>query len=131
MSELKLLIMSATLETDTFCEYFDCTQGPVRVTGRQFPVQILYTASAQEDYVAATVTTTLQIHQDCPAGDILVFLTGQVGDTTRPLRSHAKAHTFAAKGMVRADSPLIDTAGRHRNGAARDQAARRRAARAA
>ncbi|KAL1523896.1 hypothetical protein AB1Y20_018815 [Prymnesium parvum] len=74
---LKLLVMSATLETDTFCEYFGCDRGPVQVQGRQHPVSLFYTSSPQDDYVEAAVTATLQLHMESLPGDILVFLTGQ------------------------------------------------------
>lgn len=74
---LKLMVMSATLETDTFCEYFG-TKGPIQVEGRQFPVQMMYAPEPQDDYVEAAVTTVLQIHMHEAKGDILVFLTGQV-----------------------------------------------------
>lgn len=52
---LKLLVMSATLETDAFCKYLSCEQGPVRVEGRQFGVSVWYSHAPQEDYIEAAV----------------------------------------------------------------------------
>ena len=49
----------------------------IRVTGRQYPVNVFYTFEPQSDYVEAAVVTTFQIHLEQPVGDILVFLTGQ------------------------------------------------------
>lgn len=46
--------------------------------GRQFPVEVLYTAEPEESYVDAALITALQIHSLEPPGDVLVFLTGQV-----------------------------------------------------
>ncbi len=49
------------------------------VQGRQFPVDVLYTATPEDSYVDAAITASLQIHCDeAEGGDILVFLTGQV-----------------------------------------------------
>ena len=72
---LKVVVMSATLDTDVFARYF---RAPVlRVEGRQYPVDVLYAAEAQDDYVDAAVTTALQVHLHEADGDVLVFLPGQ------------------------------------------------------
>jgi pre-mRNA-splicing factor ATP-dependent RNA helicase DHX38/PRP16 len=44
---------------------------------RTFPVDIKYSKSPCEDYVEAAVKQVIQIHLQQPAGDILVFMTGQ------------------------------------------------------
>lgn len=41
------------------------------------PPQVLYTKEPEPDYVEASITTVMQIHLSEPAGDILLFLTGQ------------------------------------------------------
>ncbi|CAG5985306.1 unnamed protein product [Menidia menidia] len=59
-ADLKVLVASATLDTERFSCFFD--EAPVfRIPGRRFPVDIFYT----------------KIHVTQPPGDILVFLTGQ------------------------------------------------------
>lgn len=74
--DLKLLISSATLDAEKFSEYFD--YAPIfRIPGRRYPVDILYTKAPEADYLHAAVVTTLQIHVTQPAGDVLIFLTGQ------------------------------------------------------
>ena len=74
--DLKLLISSATMDTEKFSAFFD--DAPVfRIPGRRFPVDIYYTKAPEADYVDAVVVTVLQIHVSQPQGDILVFLTGQ------------------------------------------------------
>lgn len=74
--DLKVLISSATLDADKFSAYFD--DAPVfRIPGRRFPVTTYYTKAPEADYLAAVVTTTMQIHLTQAEGDILVFLTGQ------------------------------------------------------
>ena len=74
--ELKVVVMSATLDAKKFQEYFN--DAPLlKVPGRTFPVDIFYTAKPEQNYVAAAVRTTLNIHKCEGPGDILVFLTGE------------------------------------------------------
>ena len=74
---LKLLVMSATLDTGVFCEFFGGAPA-VAISGRQFPVSVFYAPSPQADYLEAAATSVLQIHTEEPVpGDVLVFLTGQ------------------------------------------------------
>eukprot|EP01113_Clastostelium_recurvatum_P038740 TRINITY_DN5828_c0_g1_i4.p1 TRINITY_DN5828_c0_g1~~TRINITY_DN5828_c0_g1_i4.p1 ORF type:complete len:671 (+),score=182.62 TRINITY_DN5828_c0_g1_i4:464-2476(+) len=90
--ELKIIVMSATLEADKFAQYFGAEI--LFVEGRQFPVQTFYMNEPASDYMDAALSTVLQIHlgmnmtggqdpdtledttHDQP-GDILVFLTGR------------------------------------------------------
>ena len=75
-SDIKLIVTSATLSSDTFSNYFGGV--PVfRIPGRTFPVETYYAKSVQEDYVMAAVKQTMQIHFNSPPGDILIFMTGQ------------------------------------------------------
>jgi pre-mRNA-splicing factor ATP-dependent RNA helicase DHX38/PRP16 len=46
------------------------------IPGRTFPVEILFSKTACEDYVDAAVRQVLAIHLSHPPGDILVFMTG-------------------------------------------------------
>lgn len=73
---LKIVIMSATLQIDLFTSFFnDCIV--VSVPGRQFPVEILYAGEPEPDFVEAAMLTCLQIHEDEEPGGVLVFLPGQ------------------------------------------------------
>ncbi|XP_054857708.1 probable ATP-dependent RNA helicase DHX40 [Eublepharis macularius] len=79
---LKVVIMSATLDTGKFSEFFGgCLV--VDIPGRSYPVkEIFCDLLGQRDaessaYVTETVNVTLDIHLNSLAGDILVFLTGQ------------------------------------------------------
>ncbi|KAI9687728.1 MAG: DEAH-box ATP-dependent RNA helicase prp43 [Bathelium mastoideum] len=75
-SDLKIIIMSATLDAQKFQKYFN--GAPIlSVAGRTHPVEIFYTSEAEKDYVEAAVRTVLQIHATEPEGDILLFLTGE------------------------------------------------------
>jgi pre-mRNA-splicing factor ATP-dependent RNA helicase DHX15/PRP43 len=74
--ELKVVVMSATLDAAKFQEYFN--NAPLlKVPGRTFPVEVFYTAKPERNYVEAAVRTTLHVHQCEGPGDILVFLTGE------------------------------------------------------
>eukprot|EP00898_Chlorokybus_atmophyticus_P001287 jgi/Chlat1/2159/Chrsp17S02733 len=74
--DIKLLISSATLDAEKFSEYFD--YAPIfRIPGRRYPVDIMYTKAPEADYLDASIVTILQIHITQPAGDVLVFYTGQ------------------------------------------------------
>ncbi len=74
---VQLIVTSATLDAEKFATYFfSC---PIfTIPGRMYPVEILYTKKPESDYVDAALITVMQIHLREPAGDILVFLTGQV-----------------------------------------------------
>ncbi|EED95910.1 ATP dependent RNA helicase [Thalassiosira pseudonana CCMP1335] len=74
--DMKLIVTSATLDAEKFSSYFfEC---PIfTIPGRTFPVEILYTKEPESDYLDAALITIMQIHLSEPAGDILLFLTGQ------------------------------------------------------
>lgn len=74
--DLKLIIMSATLDAQKFQRYFN--DAPLlAVPGRTHPVEIFYTPEPERDYVEAALRTVLQIHATEAEGDILLFLTGE------------------------------------------------------
>jgi pre-mRNA-splicing factor ATP-dependent RNA helicase DHX15/PRP43 len=74
--DLKIIIMSATLDAQKFQKYF--YNAPLLpVPGRTHPVEIFYTPEPQKDYMESAIRTVLQIHASEPEGDILLFLTGE------------------------------------------------------
>ena len=74
--DLKLIVMSATLDAAKFQRYFN--EAPLlAVPGRTHPVEIFYTPEPERDYLEAALRTVLQIHATEPEGDILLFLTGE------------------------------------------------------
>ncbi|KAG6474728.1 hypothetical protein ZIOFF_068667 [Zingiber officinale] len=74
--DLKLVVMSATLEAEKFQGYFNGAP-LMKVPGRLHPVEIFYTQDPERDYLEAALRTVVQIHMCEPQGDILVFLTGE------------------------------------------------------
>ena len=88
--DLKIVIMSATLDAQKFQTYFN--DAPLlAVPGRTYPVEIFYTQEPERDYVEAALRTVLQIHATEPEGDILLFLTGEeeIEDACRKISSEA------------------------------------------
>ena len=73
---LKLVITSATLESEKFSAYFgEC---PVyHIPGRAYPVQIAHATEAARSYFESAIATVVDIHVNMPPGDVLLFLTGQ------------------------------------------------------
>ncbi|XP_054907063.1 pre-mRNA-splicing factor ATP-dependent RNA helicase DHX15 isoform X4 [Poeciliopsis prolifica] len=76
-SDLKVIVMSATLDAGKFQVYFDnCPL--LTIPGRTHPVEIFYTPEPERDYLEAAIRTVIQIHMcEEEKGDILLFLTGQ------------------------------------------------------
>jgi pre-mRNA-splicing factor ATP-dependent RNA helicase DHX15/PRP43 len=88
--DLKIIVMSATLDAQKFQRYFN--DAPLlAVPGRTHPVEIFYTPEPEKDYVEAAIRTVLQIHASEPEGDILVFLTGEeeIEDACRKINLEA------------------------------------------
>lgn len=81
--ELKILIMSATLDVAKFSDFFDAC--PIfEIPGRTYPVKIIYPlldvpklATLKSNFIEKAVEVAWDIHIKEPKGDILVFLTGQ------------------------------------------------------
>jgi pre-mRNA-splicing factor ATP-dependent RNA helicase DHX15/PRP43 len=75
-TDLRLVVMSATLDAGKFQTYFDGAP-LMSVPGRLHPVEIFNTPEPEADYFEAAIRTVVQIHLCEPKGDILLFLTGE------------------------------------------------------
>lgn len=94
---LKLVVMSATLEAEKFQDYFlDSPQ--LRVPGRLHPVELFYTHEPERDYLEASIRTVVQIHISEPSGDVLVFLTGEeeIEEACKKIQDEIKRFDFNA-----------------------------------
>ncbi|OJD37919.1 pre-mrna-splicing factor atp-dependent rna helicase prp43 [Diplodia corticola] len=108
--DLKLVIMSATLDAQKFQRYFN--DAPLlAVPGRTHPVEIFYTPEPERDYVEAALRTVLQIHATEPEGDILLFLTGEeeIEDACRKIGLEADEMTREADAGPLKVYPLYGT----------------------
>ena len=80
-SDLKIIVMSATLDAVKFQKYFGLRSKQMaplfKVLGRTHPVEVFYTQDPEPDYVEAAIRTVLMIHRAEDPGDILLFLTGE------------------------------------------------------
>nr|ODN88577.1 pre-mRNA-splicing factor ATP-dependent RNA helicase DHX15/PRP43 [Cryptococcus depauperatus CBS 7841] len=108
-SDLKIIVMSATLDVGKFQKYFGDSNPTglapvVKVSGRTFPVETFYTQEPESDYVEAAIRTVLFIHQAEDEGDVLLFLTGEeeIEDACRKIR--AEGEELNNKGMA---GPLL------------------------
>lgn len=100
-SDLKLIVMSATLDALKFQKYFGIKQNAegtgmepaplFKVPGRTHPVEVFYTQEPEADYVEAAIRTVLMIHRAEDPGDILLFLTGEeeIEDACRKIKLEA------------------------------------------
>ncbi|KZL66600.1 pre-mRNA splicing factor ATP-dependent RNA helicase PRP43 [Colletotrichum tofieldiae] len=76
--DFKVVIMSATMDTKLFQDYFNnCPL--VHISGRNFEVQVLYTAPANAgpSFVTLAAGVVVHIHEKEKPGHILVFLPGE------------------------------------------------------
>ena len=78
---LKLIIMSATLMTESFLDnpiLFPRGKPPlVQSEGRQYSVRSHFARRTQRDYLDAALRKIIKGHRKLPPGGMLVFLTGQ------------------------------------------------------
>eukprot|EP00026_Physarum_polycephalum_P002485 Phypoly_transcript_02492.p1 GENE.Phypoly_transcript_02492~~Phypoly_transcript_02492.p1 ORF type:complete len:744 (+),score=127.94 Phypoly_transcript_02492:527-2758(+) len=89
--DLKVVIMSATINAEKFKSYFN--EAPVVVVrGRMFPVEIYYSPEPEPDFLEASIRTVIQIHMCEPPGDVLLFLTGEeeIEDACRKINREAR-----------------------------------------
>uniref|UniRef100_A0A8C9GWH2 ATP-dependent RNA helicase DHX15 n=1 Tax=Piliocolobus tephrosceles TaxID=591936 RepID=A0A8C9GWH2_9PRIM len=75
-NDLKLIVMSATLDADKFQNFFNMSK-ILKIPGRLYPVEIFYTVEAEKNYIKVVIRTVYDIHINEEEGDILVFLTGE------------------------------------------------------
>ena len=88
--DLKIIITSATIDTDRFSQFF--ADAPViEVSGRTFPVEVRYTPLQEEQSMLDGILDAVdELAQESSQGDILVFLSGEreIRETAEALRKH-------------------------------------------
>lgn len=94
--DLRVIISSATLETDRFSAFFG--DAPViQVSGRTFPVEVIYRppTESEGDLAEAVANTVDEITELDPREDILIFLPGEreIHEAMDALTARALPHT--------------------------------------
>ncbi|KIJ69552.1 hypothetical protein HYDPIDRAFT_80977 [Hydnomerulius pinastri MD-312] len=79
---LRLIVSSATLDANSFREYFCSGTSPdeatiVSLEGRMYPVEVAYLQEPAPDYVRMAVEVAWNINLQHGPGDVLIFLTGR------------------------------------------------------
>ena len=113
--DLKLIVTSATIDTQRFSEHFAQPDGRpapiIEVSGRTFPVEVRYRPFGardddpddDRDQVQAIVDAVDELAHEGD-GDVLVFLSGEreIHDTADALRRHFTESARTARGARRA-----------------------------
>ncbi len=94
--ELRVIVSSATLETERFSKFFG--NAPVlEVSGRTYPVDVLYRPPREDetDLADAVANTVNEITELDPRNDVLVFLPGEreIREAMVELEQRALPHT--------------------------------------
>jgi ATP-dependent helicase HrpA len=98
--DLKLIITSATINTESFSTFFDGAP-VVEVSGRTYPVEVRYRplldeeAKKEADPIRGILDAVDELGRLDPLGDILVFLPGErdIRETTEALAKHRMRET--------------------------------------
>lgn len=103
--EFRLVISSATLDSEKFAQYFREKAVVYSVEGRTFPVEKLYIPQpVGTDYISLVVGTIEQIHEQDEEGAILVFLPGQA--EIEQTKHHLEAEQESS-GLSRAEMLIL------------------------
>lgn len=94
--DLKLVVMSATLDTDALAAYLGPGAAVLTSEGRAYPVRVAHSAPAAEERLPARVASALAAllaADDDDGGDVLVFLpgAGEIRQTTEAIAPLAGA----------------------------------------
>lgn len=75
--DLKIIVSSATIETERFSSFFDGAP-VIQVEGRTYPVDVLYEPPPDDDELSVAVANAVEnVTSLDPRGDLLVFLPGE------------------------------------------------------
>ena len=94
--DLKVIITSATIDSERFSRFFASKLGPapvIEVSGRTHPVELRYAPfeeSRERDLSDAIAQAVDELWRGLPSGDILVFLPGE--REIREAADHLRAH---------------------------------------
>ena len=94
--ELRVIVSSATLETERFSKFFGGAP-VIEVSGRTYPVDVFYRPPTDDerDLSEVVANTVNEITEMDPRGDILVFLPGEreIREAVQEIEQRALPHT--------------------------------------
>jgi len=114
--DLKVIVTSATIDTDRFARHFAADGEPapvIEVTGRTYPVEVRYRPLVDDDpdveprdQVQGVIDAVEELRVEGP-GDVLVFLSGEreIHDTADALRRLDLRHTEVLPLYARLSAP--------------------------
>ncbi len=98
--DLRVIVSSATLETERFAAFFASQRGAapvISVSGRTYPVEVLYRPPREDetDLAEAVANTVNEVTELDARGDILVFLPGEreIREAAAEIEQRALPHT--------------------------------------
>ncbi len=109
-NDLKVIITSATIDTEAFSQAFNGAP-IIQVSGRMFPVEVLYQPldeAAEEEgdvtYIDAAVNTTSYLLSTTPNGDVLIFMPSErdIRETSDKLAGSTSAEVIPLFGRLTA-----------------------------
>ncbi|UZJ57261.1 hypothetical protein CBS101457_006581 [Exobasidium rhododendri] len=78
-TELKVVIMSATIDAEAFAKFFGVSGGEAApilyIKGRQFPIRLYHSSESCQNWMESCKKLIVQINE-MPPGDVLIFMTG-------------------------------------------------------
>ncbi|KAM6499093.1 pre-mRNA-splicing factor ATP-dependent RNA helicase PRP43 [Amanita muscaria] len=80
--DLKIIIMSATLDAKVFRKYFSLDDGKtvaklLEIQDQSYPVEVFHIKQPKHDFLQTAIQAIIYIHGRDEPGDILLFLTGE------------------------------------------------------
>lgn len=75
---IKIILMSASGDSDKMARFFQKGIGKIKIPGKLFKTLIYYTKFSQKDFISSICSTIVSLHScEKTPGNILVFLPGQ------------------------------------------------------
>ncbi|MEM8982898.1 MAG: ATP-dependent RNA helicase HrpA [Pseudomonadota bacterium] len=101
-ADLRVIVTSATINTDAFAAFFDSAP-VIRVAGRTYPVAIEYAPVTDEESLTDTIgRVAVDLFRRLPSGDVLVFLPGEreILDAAKTLAKRSQHPALAGVDIV-------------------------------
>ncbi|GMH78802.1 hypothetical protein TrST_g8145 [Triparma strigata] len=117
---LKVIVMSATISSETFSKYFSTPNMQAKVLsipGKTHRIDVCYLSEACEDFVEGCVEASLRLHCSYEEGDILCFLPGreEIDSAVYMLRKLLKEREEEGKSSYVSEDKVEEVKGKNIN----------------